>query len=295
MASSSVRQPAVAGRFYPAERRACEQAIAAAQASRGPRQTPTGLVMGGIAPHAGWTFCAPTIARVFAALPGEPQADCLVHFGAVHVAGVDRAAVAIAGAWQTPLGTIAVDEELSRALVDEHSDLFIADDRPHAHEHSLEVQVPFVQAMLGAGVRILPIMARPNEQAIDVGNAAAAVCARLGRRALCVGSTDLTHYGKNSYGWAPQGSGHEALRWVREQNDRRMIDLMLNMDAERIVPEARERRNACGAGAVAATIAFCRAIGATRGVLLDYTTSYDELPRGEPSDFVGYAGVAFEK
>ena len=289
---SVTRRPAVSGRFYPATERACRDEIEQARAAGGPDTRRARGCLGGIAPHAGWAFCARPIARVFDAIAAG-DAETLIHFGAVHVPGCRGPSVYAAGTWRTPLGDLPVDDEFARALLENHPDLFIDDADVHAREHSLEVQLPFAQTSLAGGLRIVPIMAPPSADTHRLGEAAAAVSGKLGRRSAAVGSTDLTHYGATYYGWAPKGEGDAALKWVREENDRRIVDLMLAMDAEAIHGEAIERRNACGPGAVAATIAFCRALGASEGTLLDYTTSHDELPRGVASDFVGYAGIVF--
>jgi len=91
--------------------------------------------------------------------------------------------------------------------------------------------------------------------------------------------------------------GEEALRWVRNENDRRIIDLMLRLDAEAAVPEAESRMNACGSGAVAATLAAARQLGAVQGYLVHYTTSFDvmkeKMGRGGFDAAVGYAGLLF--
>jgi len=153
------------------------------------------------------------------------------------------------------------------------------------------VLVPFVQALSG-NIKILPIAVPPVEESIAVGEL-------VGRAAenkselVAVASTDLTHYGEDYYGWAPKGAGVEALNWVKNVNDKAVIDAMLEMDPEKVMETARIGRSACGAGAVAAVISFAKALGADSSELLHYTTSYDVRPDGAPSDFVGYAGVLF--
>ena len=107
-----------------------------------------------------------------------------------------------------------------------------------------------------------------------------------------VGTTDLTHYGRAYYGFAPAGAGERALEWARA-NDEQVLDLILAMRAEDIVAEAAAHHNACGGGAIAGTIAAARALGAEKGYLLEYTTSHDVMPRGPATDFVGYAAIVF--
>ena len=117
---------------------------------------------------------------------------------------------------------------------------------------------------------------------------------RLGRHVGYLGSTDLTHYGPR-YQFTPHGVGPEGLRWAKDVNDRRMLDVMIELREEDAVREAAEHRNACGAGAVAATIAACKAGGANRALVLAHTTSNEVLRAryGDMEDAVGYAGVVF--
>jgi hypothetical protein len=89
------------------------------------------------------------------------------------------------------------------------------------------------------------------------------------------------------------GTGRKALQWVRDENDRNMIELMLRGDAEKVVPEAAYNHNACGSGAIAALLGYVRRRGRSEGVLLEYTTSWDVLPDRDTETFVGYAGVVF--
>jgi len=107
------------------------------------------------------------------------------------------------------------------------------------------------------------------------------------RRLRVVGSTDLTHYGPN-YGYTGHGSGAQAVAWVREENDRRLIEAVLALAPGRVVDEGLRRGNACCAGAAAAAIQAAMGLGARQGQMLAYATSYDKSP-GE--SFVGYAGI----
>jgi hypothetical protein len=104
-----------------------------------------------------------------------------------------------------------------------------------------------------------------------------------------LGSTDLTHYGYN-YGYAPKGVGKAAVDWVKNENDRRLVDLILRMDAEEVIRESLTNHNACCSGAVAAAIAAAKKLGARQAQKLFYATSYDVRP---DNSFVGYVGVVF--
>ena len=133
----------------------------------------------------------------------------------------------------------------------------------------------------------------PSADAADVGHAIGAVLKGRGD-VVVIGSTDLTHHGGH-FG-APGGHGAGGVDWT-VANDRRMIDLMVAMDASAVVGEAQQYGNACGAGAIAATVAACSQLGATAGHCLWYTNSYEimqSLYPGHGDDTtVGYASVVF--
>lgn len=291
----SVREPAVAGQFYPGSRKQCEQEIAALLAEAGEAERFTGLAVGGIVPHAGWVFSGTIAAEVISILARQSTVETFVVFGAMHRYG-GRAAGAVftSGAWETPLGRIAVDEELAHAILAGSKTLA---DEPSAHdlEHAIEVQVPFIQH-LAPSARILPIIVPPSAAAPAVGAEVAEKARALGRKAVFVGSTDLTHYGPR-YRFTPMGSGSKALRWAKEVNDRRLLDLVETLKSDQIVPEAIEHHNACGSGAIAAAMEASKTMGADRAHILRHTTS-NEVARhrfGESADAVGYAGVVFVK
>ena len=289
------RIPVVSGMFYPADEAACRREVAECLRSSEPVQA-TGAVQGGIVPHAGWAFSGPTAGRVFAALKAQTPPQTIVLFGAVHSWGVSGASMYASGSWRTPLGELPVDEELAQAVLDAPPPLGgskgLVSNRPQAHsrEHSIEVQLPFIKHLF-ADAHILPIAVPPSPVAHQVGRAIAGVVRGLGRRAPAIGSSDLTHYGPR-YGLTPVGVGDRALEWTRE-NDRRLLDLVVRMRATEIVAEAEAHRNACGAGAIAACIAYAAELGASEGVLLHYTTSHEVMPMGPPSDMVGYGAVIF--
>ena len=294
-----MREPAVAGRFYPAEEHRCREAIrdcvAAAEAETTAQSGASGKpgrAVGGVVPHAGWAFSGPVAAATIIRVLADAKPDTVVIFGAVHRRGVTQACTLADGTWWTPIREVAIDEALAQACV--RSGLIEARDACHEGEHSIEVQVPFI-AELAPGAAILPVLVPPTADAPHVGIQIAAAAESIGRRAAFLGSTDLTHYGAD-YGFTPQGSGAEGLAWAKNVNDRRIIELMLSMEAGAIVQEALRHHNACGPGAVAATTAASRALGAIRGTLLRHITSSEALEgRDGGGDMaVGYAAVVFE-
>jgi len=288
-----VREPIVAGQFYPATRDACLKQIASLAPDQPPDDLPERPVAG-IVPHAGWSFSGSTALAVLDAVRARRSPRSFILFGAVH-RPIRGAAVFASGVWQTPLGPAQVDERLAGEILARAQDLLADDPHAHEHEHSIEVQLPLIQNRF-PDARIVPIAVPPSSRAHDVGRAVAQVVRSLDADAFCLGSTDLTHYGAG-YGFSPRGTGEKALRWVRDVNDRRMVDLMRRLDAETAVDEAGDRMNACGSGAIAATLAAARELGAESGRLVAYTTSADVMRErtghADTDFFVGYAGLVF--
>ena len=129
----------------------------------------------------------------------------------------------------------------------------------------------------------------PVKDSIRIGERVAEMAEDMGRKIYVLGSTDLTHYGYN-YGYTPKGVGKEAVDWVKNENDKKVVDLMLDMEPEGIIQESSKNNNACCSGAAATAIAAIKKLGAVKGEKLIYTTSYDIRPN---SSFVGYVGIVY--
>jgi hypothetical protein len=251
-------------------------------------------IVAGIVPHAGWIFSGAPAAMVFSAIKQQHEkVHTFVIFGAVHSYFGNLPAVYEAGSWSTPLGEIPIDEELAEAVL--KTGTAVSDADAHRSEHSIEVQVPFIQYLF-AGAKILPILVPPREQAVALGKSVGDIIKQDEKKKIvCIGSTDLTHYGAR-YGFTPMGAGLEGLRWADSVNDQRFIDLALKLDAEGMLASAAENGNACGPGAAAAAVAAAKKLGKRKGLLLAHTNSNEVMLRkmGETSyDSVGYAAIVF--
>jgi AmmeMemoRadiSam system protein B len=287
------RQPIVAGQFYPAGRDACLAEVRhCLDAAVLPASLPESIVAG-IVPHAGWTFSGPTAALVFAAVKKRHErVDTFVLCGAAHGYVGSTPAVDDSDRWESPLGDIQIDGALRELLL--QTNAAKANASAHRTEHSLEVQVPFIQHLFDAA-KILPIVVPPTEAALALGEALADIMSRAPQRIVCIGSTDLTHYGPR-YGFTPMGAGAEGLRWASAVNDQQFIELALRLDADRLLSDALERGNACGPGAAAAAIRVAETLGVTRGSLLAHTDSNEVMVRqmgAAGRDSVGYAALVF--
>lgn len=248
-------------------------------------------MLAAVVPHAGLVYSGPTAAYAYRRIHDVmPDAETFLIFGAVHTMALECPCFWTDGPWQTPLGDVEIDHGLSDALLD--AGVGIARDEPHAADNAIELQLPFIKHLFPEA-KMVAVATPPTSEVTKAGETARKVVEACGKRVVVLGSTDLTHYGRG-YGFAPAGTGRAALAWA-EKNDRRQIDCMTGMDAEAVVPTAQKDRSACGAGAVAATVAYARAAGAVTGTLIKYSTSHDLSPDEVPSMFVGYAAVVFEQ
>lgn len=187
--SPRVRRPAVAGMFYPGSPAELARHVDAMLDAAGapPPGAPPPLAL--VVPHAGTIYSGPVAASAYARLrPHAASIARVVAFGPVHRVPVRGAAVPEADAWETPLGTVRIDAGLRARAVACGA---IVDDRPHAPEHALEVQIPFLQRALGAGFTLLPVAVSEMSAKLT----ADVIGEFLGERGtLVLVSTDLSHY-----------------------------------------------------------------------------------------------------
>jgi len=280
---AAAREMAFAGKFYPADKAELARFVDSALAgARVPGLG--GRVRGVIAPHAGYPFSGTMAALAYKAV--NTEYDLVVILGTGHTTAVKGAALLAEGYYETPLGKVPVDEKLAAELI-KASPLF--EDRPDAHagEHSIEVQLPFLQRRLKKPFKILPAVLN-NAAPEDLAEIGRLLGVKLkGRKALIVVSTDFSHY-----------PGHEDAA----QADKTMSLAITTMDpayfrlASRIllskdVPGLGTC--ACGEAAVEAAMAAVNELGPSRFVELKYADSYDQAPElAGPERVVGYiAGV----
>ncbi len=241
---------------------------------------PTATGVAGVVPHAGWEYSGRLALEVLTRL--SPSMDTMVIIGG-HLGPADGLLCAFEDSYDTPLGPVAADLELMQAI---GSLIPLREDR--YADNTVEVQLPFVRYLFPE-VRALGMRASPSREAGRLGLAVSAAAKKLGRRVVVVGSTDLTHYGAG-YGFQPAGAGEQALKWVREVNDRRLIESLLAMDLEEALSRALGERSACSAGGALAALSFAKANGVVSGTLVRYATSHDVHPA---ESFVGYAGILY--
>ncbi len=277
------RKALFSGSWYPGNSSECERQIKAFIKEKRPAISDRELI-GGIVPHAGWFFSGEIACNVIHRLKSDVHPDVLIVFG-MHLHSGSPGYIMTQDAWETPFGAIQIESQLAGVLADKFSFEIETTERFH-QDNTIELQLPFIKYFF-PDAKIVPIGVPPNDSAVKIGHTAAATASELGLKTKVIGSTDLTHYGSN-YGFTTHGTGTQAVEWVRNENDRRIIDAMLAMDSSKVIREARENQNSCCSGAVAATLAAAKQLGAVKAETDAYTTSYDKSPG---NSFVGYVGI----
>lgn len=278
-----LRPAYLAGHWYPDKADACLAAIASYAGQAAPQQS--GRFRGIMAPHAGWSYSGPAAAQAYKHLAWLRDADVAVVFGS-HRAIYGPNTVFRGIGWDTPLGVVESALDLADVLARE---LRLEDEPllPRSPDNGIELHLPFVRHFFPEA-KLLALGVAAGAAAAEIGAKTGALCRERGRRAVFVGSTDLTHYGPN-YGFAPQGYGSDAISWVRTDNDKAFIDCVLKKDVDGLLAHANQMQSACCPGAVAATLTALEAYG-HRGEpqLITHYLSCDVQPS---SSFVGYASI----
>jgi AmmeMemoRadiSam system protein B/AmmeMemoRadiSam system protein A len=269
----------VAGRFYPGDPEALAIAVDKyVDSARSPKQLASRDVVGILAPHAGYEYSGVTAGFAYKVVAGKPYSTVVI-LASSHRRAASRLGLLSAPAYDTPLGSVPIDQAVVQSLVKEHPDVFALDDSLFSSEHSLEVQLPFIQRVL-PDARIVPIIAASQDQAV-LSRAGKALFSKLGKRrdVLFVVSSDMSHFYPDA----------EAKRY-----DNELLGYLERWDIPRWAEMApRQPRGMCGARPMQVVVAWMEGFAADRRKVtrLDYRTSGDTA--GDPSRVVGYAALAF--
>lgn len=269
--------------WYPVDKKECQGEIESFLEGWTPSVS-LKVVRGGIVPHAGWYFSGKLAARVFHLLKSKGKADLVVVYGG-HLGPDDLPRMVMESSWETPFGDMEMDTEFARSLMKR---IEVKPESQTSGDNTIEIQLPMVKYFFPDS-KLLAIRSPSSLKAEALGDEVARLANEKGMSILAIGSTDLTHYGPN-YGHVKKGTGPSALKWVRGENDKGFIDCALKMDAKGLIRHANENDSACSGGAAASAIATCNILGAEKGNLIDYYTSYDIMP---DESFVGYAGIIY--
>jgi len=280
-----VRRPTQAGAFYEGNAEALKTQVENCFLQElGPKKRPEvdkngpREVIGLICPHAGYMFSGAVAAKAYYELAQDGKPDVVVVLGPNHSGYGSGLALVNEGVWRTPLGDVEVDGETANQIVQE-AQLVDVDDLAHRFEHSIEVQLPFLQYLYGSEFKFVPICFQLQDlsSAVEVGRALVEVLAS--KNAVVIASSDMTHY-------EPQVDA--------EAKDLAALKAVEAMD-EKMFYSVIEARHvtACGYGPIAAVIVAAKGLGANEAKLLCYKSSGDVT--GDYSSVVGYAAVSFKK
>lgn len=274
-----VRRPAVAGSWYSSDSLELKDQLENYLSAARDFQLPE--ILGLVSPHAGYVYSGPIAAYAYRQIEGRHY-DIVVVVAPSHVEAFPFAAVYGRGAYQTPLGTIPVDVEVAKAIAENHARVKISD-RGHRQEnlsrqeHSLEMQLPFLQLALG-DFKLVPIVMGDQSDSIVNDLADALAEALRGKHALLVASSDLSHF--HDY--------NEANRL-----DANLNKLVEQFDPRRLLEDLHyDKVEACGGGPICAVMEACRKLGATHAKVLKHANSGD-TPAGDRYRVVGYTAAAF--
>jgi len=276
-----LRFPVVAGQFYAGTKSALLKQIEECYTSdHGPGKIPKARagprkIIGLVSPHAGYMYSGPVAAHGFARMAEDGCPKSVIIMGPNHTGAGSGVSMMISGRWSTPLGEVRIDAELGDEIK-LASDIIDVDSVAHTYEHSIEVQIPFLQHLFGEKFKIVPIcmMLQDERSSTDVGDAIAK--ASKGKDVVIVASTDFTHY--------------ESQRSAIEK-DKKVIDRILAMDSIGVVRTVDEFGvTMCGYGPVSAMLQAAKKLGAKKAELLKYATSGDTS--GPMEQVVGYASIA---
>jgi len=272
-----MRHPAVAGQFYSDDEPGLRDEVKRCfTGPLGPGKIPkvkekgVRKIVGGMAPHAGYTFSGAVAAHLYSRIAEDGVPATFVIIGPNHTGHGSGIAVTMDD-FQTPLGVARVDREVAKAV---HRDLVDEDATAHIYEHSIEVQLPFIQSLTD-DFRFVPICMgfQDYDSARSVGETVRD--ALKGKDAVVIASTDLSHYVTQATARAKDGLA---------------LDAILTMDPKRLFDVVRDENiSMCGYGPVMAAMTAC---GGAKAEVLKYATSGDVRPM---RDVVGYASVAFSK
>lgn len=280
----SIRSPWVAGTFYPSDPNRLMASIKDSFMHKlGPMKIPErGLNIRDsisiVCPHAGYMYSGPVAAHGYFHLASEADPESIIIIGPSHTGIGSPIAIMNKGFWRTPLGKVSIDEELSNAILKEAGFIDV-DETAHSREHSIEVQLPFLQYIYGSDFSFVPICMsfQDLESSRELGDAIGKACE--GKEVLIIASTDLSHYEDQA---------------TANRKDKLAIEAILNLNEVQLQERVYKNRiTMCGFGPVSAAIVASKHMGARYAELFSYHTSGDIS--GDYSAVVGYASIRISK
>lgn len=263
-----IREPAVAGQFYPGTAAALKKMVEKLTEKNIQRKAAIGVV----SPHAGFVYSGAVAGAVFSTIS---LPDTYIIIGPNHTGSGRPFSIMADGSWMTPLGEVKIDKELAADLL-KRSRLLQDDVRAHSFEHSVEVQLPFIQ-FFKESFKFVPMVLSHADLAVyrEIGNDIAESIKHLKKDAVIIASSDMTHYEPQE---TAKAKDHEAIK------------AMLEMDEEKLLKKIDEIDiSMCGYAPASVMLAAAKKLGGKFAQLVKYQTSGDVS--GDYSAVVGYAGI----
>ncbi|MBA7559861.1 hypothetical protein ES708_01478 [subsurface metagenome] len=263
-----VRNPVVAGQFYPAPASQLKEMIKGMVDEKAEKEEVIGL----ISPHAGYIYSGAVAGATISRIKFK---DTFIIIGPNHTGKGKPLSIMTEGVWQTPLGEVEIDSELAKQILATSAHLE-EDHLAHQHEHSIEVQLPFLQ-YFKPDIRLVPIVFSYYSDAVykKIGREIAQAVKDLNREVVIIASSDMTHY-------EPQESA--------QRKDTQAIEAILDLDEDELLKRVEELNiSMCGYAPAVSLISAAKELGASGAELVKYQTSGDTT--GDYSAVVGYAGI----
>lgn len=282
---ATLRRPVVAGMFYEGTAEALKAQVKSCFLHPfGPKKLPQvnqngpRNILGMVCPHAGYIYSGPVAANAFFELANDGKPDTIIILGPNHTGIGSDLSIMNEGTWRTPLGDVKIDSEMANDLIRETS-LLDVDPIAHLQEHSIEVQLPFLQYLYGDKFCIVPIsfLMQDIESAKEIGRALTKTLNTC--NAIVIASSDFTHY--------------ESQTSVNRK-DNAAIEAIENLDENQLYSILETQNvSACGYAPIAGLITYSKGMGATKAKLLTHKTSGDIT--GDKTSVVGYASLITKK
>ena len=288
-----VRTPVVAGQFYDRNKDMLKELIKKCFLDeRGPGKLPEikksqNKLLGIVVPHAGYIYSGSIAAHSYHYLANTGFADTFIIIGPNHTGIGSAVSVITEGEWMTPLGSSKINETLAKQIF---KGIIDKDENAHKYEHSIEVQLPFLQFIAGSkNFNFVPIcMAmQDTETSTEVGNIIADAIQKFDKKTVIIASSDFSHAGFNYSSMPPEGI---RIDEYAKKQDMLAIDKILNLDPGGLIDTVNQNDiTMCGYGPVASMLTVAKNLGAKKAELLKYSTSYEVHPG---TSCVGYGAIA---
>jgi len=285
MTELNLRRPVVAGSFYDGDSKSLNKQIENCFLHKiGPGEIPLtnpkrkSNIIGLISPHAGYMYSGPVAANGFykIALDGKP--DTIIILGPNHRGFGEDVSIMVEGRWRTPLGELEIDAQMAEDIL-KNSKIIKNDKKAHQYEHSIEVQLPFIQYIFGNDIKFVPICMTRQDINTDIEIAQSIFSSLVDKNILIIASSDFTHYEPQEYA---ENVDKQAINAILEFNPKKLYDIIY-----------RQNLTMCGPGPITVMLIVCETLGAKKAELLKYATSGDVS--GMYNQVVGYASIIIRK